>query len=72
MALKIERRREQYVDTVSSDEQSIIDLAIAYTWALDTKQLDGLRSIFAADATADLHGEHCDGQDAIVARIERR
>ena len=33
---------------MSSDEQAIIDLAIAYTWALDTKQLDELRSVFAA------------------------
>ena len=28
-------------------------------------------SVFAKDATADLHGVHCDGQDAIIARIER-
>jgi hypothetical protein len=56
---------------VSTDEQAIIDLAIAYTWALDTKQLDGLRTVFAPDATADLNGVACDGLDAIVARIER-
>lgn len=55
---------------MSSDEQAIIDLAIAYTWALDKKQFDELRSVFAADATADLHGVRCDGQDAIIARIE--
>jgi hypothetical protein len=56
---------------VSTDEQAIIDLAIAYTWALDTMQLDELRSIFASDATADLNGVHCDGVDAIIARINR-
>ena len=56
---------------MSSDEQAIIDLAIAYTWALDTKQLDDLRSVFAPDATADLNGVQCDGLDAIIARIER-
>jgi hypothetical protein len=56
---------------VSSDEQAIIDVAIAYTWALDTKQLDGLRTVFASDATADLNGVECDGLDAIIARIER-
>jgi ketosteroid isomerase-like protein len=56
---------------VSSDEQAIIELAIAYTWALDTKHLDALRSVFATDATADLNGVHCEGQDAIIARIER-
>ena len=54
-----------------SDQQAIIDLAIAYTWALDTKQFDELDAVFAADATADLHGVRCDGRDAIVARIER-
>ena len=60
-----------YVDNVFSDEQAIIDVAIAYTWALDTKQIDQLRSVFAPDATADLHGVACDGLDAIIARIER-
>ena len=62
---------EHYVESVFSDEQAIIELAIAYTWALDTKQLDDLRSVFAPDATADLNGVQCDGQDAIIARIER-
>ena len=55
---------------MSSDEQAIVELAIAYTWALDTRQFDELRSIFAPDATGDLHGVRCDGVDAIVARIE--
>jgi hypothetical protein len=54
-----------------TDEQAIVDLAIAYTWALDTKQLDLLREVFAPDATADLDGVHCDGVDAIIARIDR-
>jgi hypothetical protein len=62
---------EEYVDTVFSDEKAIIDLAIAYTWALDSKQVDELRSIFAADATADLNGVECDGLDAIMTRIGR-
>ncbi len=61
----------EYVENVSSDQQAIIDLAIAYTWALDTKQFDALRTVFATDATADLNGVSCDGQDAIIARIER-
>lgn len=56
---------------MSSDQQAIIDLAIAYTWALDTKQLDQLRSVFLPDATALLNGVQCDGIDAIIARIER-
>jgi hypothetical protein len=56
---------------VCSDERLIIDVAIKYTWALDAKQFDELRAVFATDATADLHGVHCDGRDAIIARIER-
>ena len=56
---------------MSSDEQAIIDVAIAYTWALDTKRLDQLRSVFLPDATADLNDVHCEDIDAIIARIER-
>ena len=55
---------------MTDDEHAIIDLAIAYTWALDTKRFDDLRSVFAADATADLLGVHCDGVDAIIERIQ--
>jgi SnoaL-like domain len=55
---------------VSSDVHEIVDLAVAYTWALDTKQFDELRAIFLPDATADLHGVACEGIDAIIARIE--
>lgn len=54
---------------MSDDRQQIIDLAIAYTWALDTKELDKLHDIFLADATADLRGIACDGIEAIIARI---
>ncbi len=56
---------------MSSDQQAIIDLAIAYTWALDSMQLDDLRSVFLADATADLNDVHCEGIDAIIERINR-
>ena len=51
------------------DEKAIIDLTIAYTWALDERRFDDLRTIFAADATAELAGVHCDGIEAIIARI---
>ena len=54
-----------------NDEKAIVDLTIAYAWALDTKQFDDLRLIFAADAVGDLAGVHCEGLDAITARIER-
>jgi hypothetical protein len=52
-----------------SDRNDIIDLAIAYTWALDTKQLDDLRHVFAPDATAQLRSVECDSVDAIITRI---
>jgi hypothetical protein len=54
---------------MNADEKAIIDLTIAYTWALDTKQFDVLRDVFAADATAMLHGVACDDRDAIISRI---
>ena len=52
-----------------SDRDDIIDLTIAYTWALDTRQVDELRDIFLPDATAMLRGRQCDGVDAIIDRI---
>ena len=52
-----------------SDRSSIIDLAVRYTWALDTKDLEGLRDVFAPDATATLRGVECEGVDQIIARI---
>jgi hypothetical protein len=52
-----------------ADRQAVIDVTIAYTWALDTKDLDGLRSVFLPTATAVLRGVSCDGADAIIARI---
>jgi len=52
-----------------SDRDEIIDVAIAYTWALDTKQLDDLRRVFTPDATAMLRDVECSGLDAIVDRI---
>ena len=52
-----------------SDRDDIIDLAIAYTWALDTKNVEGLRDVFAPDAAGMLRGVECNGVDAIIARI---
>ena len=52
-----------------SDRDDIIDLAIRYTWALDTKNLDDLRNVFAPDATALLRSVECNGVDAIITRI---
>jgi hypothetical protein len=52
-----------------SDRDDIIDLAIRYTWALDTKNIDDLRHVFLPDATALLRGVECAGVEAIIARI---
>ena len=52
-----------------ADREDIIDLAVRYAWALDTKNVDGLREVFTPDATAMLRGVECSGVDQIIARI---
>ena len=52
-----------------ADREDIIDLAVRYTWALDTKNVEGLREVFTPDATALLRGVECNGVEAIIARI---
>ena len=54
---------------MDSDVQAIIDVTIAYTWALDTKQFGELNDVFTPDATGMLHHVECVGRAAIVARI---
>jgi 3-phenylpropionate/cinnamic acid dioxygenase small subunit len=48
--------------------QAIIDLTIAYCWAIDSHEWDTLRSIFVPEATA-LLGDERDGIESIIARI---
>ena len=55
--------------TTREDFYAIVNVAIAYTWALDTKSFDALNDVFAPDATGMLNGVHCDTRDAIIARI---
>jgi 3-phenylpropionate/cinnamic acid dioxygenase small subunit len=50
------------------DERDIQALAVRYAWCLDTREFDGLRSVFTADASARL-GVECPDPDAIVARV---
>lgn len=50
------------------DRQAIIDVTIAYTWALDTKSFEDLRTVFLPNATAQLPTD-LTGADAIIARI---
>ncbi len=52
------------------DERNIVALATAYTWALDQRQWDELRDVFASDATATLgSSDLLVGADAIIDRI---
>jgi len=54
------------------DQLDITNVTIAYTWALDTKNYDGLDQVLLADATADLASPTTlQGVDAIKARIAR-
>ena len=52
-----------------ADREDIIDLAVRYAWALDSKNVEGLRDVFLPDATALLRGVDCNGVDAIIGRI---
>jgi hypothetical protein len=51
-----------------ADLQAIVDLTIAYSFALDERIFDDLDDVFVPDATADL-GWLLEGRDAIKVRI---
>jgi len=51
-----------------ADRQAIIDVTIAYCWALDSHDWDGLDDVFTPDATADL-GRQVEGIGEIKARV---
>lgn len=51
------------------DERAIVDVAVRYCWALDTRDWDALGEVFLPDSTADLaDGIVLVGLDAIAAR----
>jgi len=51
------------------DEREIIDVAVRYCWALDTRDWEALDDVFLPDATADLaSGTDLVGVEAIAAR----
>lgn len=52
-----------------TDRDEIIDLAVRYTWALDSRDLEDMRNVFTPNATGMLRGIECDGADAIIERI---
>jgi 3-phenylpropionate/cinnamic acid dioxygenase small subunit len=51
-----------------TDRQAIVDLTIAYCYALDDRRFDDLDEVFIPDATADL-GRRLDSRAAIKDRI---
>jgi len=53
---------------VTSDKDEIIELTVAYCWALDTRQYDELSGVFLPDATAEL-GRSLHGIEAIKGRV---
>ncbi len=52
------------------DRQAIVDVTLAYTYALDAKDWDALDDVFTIDATAFLT-EELSGRDAIKVRVRR-
>ena len=50
------------------DRQAIVDLTIAYAWALDMREFELLRHIFLPEATALLVDERT-GVDSIIERV---
>ena len=51
-----------------TDRQALVDLTVAYSYALDDRRFDDLDDVFLPDATAEL-GRHLEGRDAIKDRI---
>lgn len=51
------------------DRQAIIDLTIAYCYALDERNFEALGSIFTPEATVDYGTTFCDGLAAIVEKV---
>jgi hypothetical protein len=64
-----QQNENSFLMTALSDRQAIVDVTIAYTWALDTREFERMRDVFTADATAELRSVPCNGVDAIIGRI---
>lgn len=62
---------DQITESSLADRTAIIDLTIAYCWALDTRQWDALDDVFATDVTAELAAPLMHGVEAIKARVAR-
>lgn len=57
--------------TSDRDVAAIIDVTIAYCWAIDTRDWEALGRVFVPDATAVFGSRLLDGLDAITQRLER-
>ena len=55
----------------SEDRRAIIDVTIAYCWALDEKRFDDLADVFLPDGVAIYAGARCVGVPAIAAFCNR-
>ena len=53
--------------SLAQDRQAIIDVTIAYCWALDEKRFDDLADVFLPDGVAIYAGARCEGVAAIAA-----
>lgn len=51
------------------DRQAIVDLTIAYCYALDQRDFDALGSVFTPDAKADYVSIFCNGLDEITEKV---
>lgn len=58
-------------DQALRDERDIIATTIRYAYALDDRRFEDLRTVFTAEATADLRSPLLEGVDAIIARIRQ-
>lgn len=56
---------------MDTDRQAIVELAVAYCWALDTCDWDALDRVFTADATAVLGSPLLRSVEAIKQRVAR-
>jgi 3-phenylpropionate/cinnamic acid dioxygenase small subunit len=52
-----------------ADRQAVVDLQVAYTWTLDTKDFQNLRNVFLPDATFNTMGTPHVGIEAIISRV---
>jgi 3-phenylpropionate/cinnamic acid dioxygenase small subunit len=58
-----------YDQAALADRQAVVDLQVAYTWTIDSKDFQNLRNVFLSDATFNTMGTPHVGIEAIIARV---